>query len=71
MDRAEITSPGARRLKEERNLKLVEGWVLQAVCQTSKTRVRARLDIRTGRLARTASRRARAVRAKCSLILLA
>ena len=31
-------------------------------CQTSKTRVRARLDIRTERLAR-----ARAARAKCSL----
>ena len=28
---------------------------------------RARLEIRTGRLAHTASRRARAVRAKCSL----
>ena len=48
-------------------------------CQTSKTRVRARLEIRTGRLAHTAcerpvcsvpyvaSRRARAVRAKYRL----
>ena len=38
-------------------------------CQTSKTRMCARLEIRTGRLAHTyvASRRARAVRAKCSL----
>ena len=35
-----------------------------ARCQTSKTRMCARLEIRTGRLA---SRRARAVRAKCSL----
>ena len=34
-----------------------------ATCQTSKTRVRARLDIRTERLAH----RARAARAKCSL----
>ena len=41
------------------------------VDQTSKTRMCARLEIRTGRLAHTrmyvASRRARAVRAKCSL----
>ena len=38
-------------------------------CQTSKTRMCARLEIRTGRFAHTyvASRRARAVRAKCSL----
>ena len=38
-------------------------------CRTSKTRMCARLEIRTGRLAHThvASRRARAVRAKCSL----
>ena len=36
-------------------------------CQTSKTRVHARLEIRTGRLAHTASRWARAVRAKCRL----
>ena len=36
-------------------------------CQTSKTRMCARLEIRTGRLAHVASRRARAVRAKCSL----
>ena len=35
-----------------------------APCQTSKTRMCARLEIRTGRLA---SRRARAVRAKCRL----
>ena len=33
-------------------------------CQTSKTRMCARLEIRSGRLVRT-SRRARAVRAKC------
>ena len=34
----------------------VKFWVMVLDCQTSKTRVRARLEIRTGRLAHTASR---------------
>ena len=55
--------PGSYQTRNESNRLLGS----PASCQTSKTRVRARLDIRTGRLARTASRRARTVRAKCSL----